>query len=160
MENFLESQFTELEEINKRRNNQVKELKDSLLEKSFERRRCEEALLKKKKEEVVFMQQTIEHVTSKVEESVKGSEKIRDDDKKVILQIIQKIKSVLEEEVAQYLPNEVSYAEFEDRGHDSGRSTPASQLYNTIVKCLDDNRELKEVYDEPNNMRTRHTRFE
>lgn len=58
------------------------------------------------------------------------------------------------------LPNEVSYAEFEDRGYDSGRSTPASQLYNTIVKCLDGNRELKEVYDEPNNMRTGHTRFE
>ncbi|MCM1001630.1 MAG: hypothetical protein KTV72_04935, partial [Wolbachia endosymbiont of Melophagus ovinus] len=37
-ENFLESQFTELEEINKCRNNQVKKLQDSLLEKSFERR--------------------------------------------------------------------------------------------------------------------------
>ncbi|MDR1139511.1 MAG: hypothetical protein LBJ80_05370 [Rickettsiales bacterium] len=123
-ENFLESQFTELEEINKRRNNQVKKLKDSLLEKSFKRRQCEEALLKKKKEEVGFMQQTIEHVISKVRESVKGSEEIRGNDKKVILQIIQKIESVLEEEVAQYLPNEVSYAEFEDRGYVSRCSTP------------------------------------
>ncbi|MEY2393188.1 coiled-coil domain-containing protein [Wolbachia endosymbiont of Tettigetta isshikii] len=158
--NFLESKFTELEEINKRRNNQVKEFKDSLLEKSFEGKRCEEALLKKKKEEVGFVQQTIEHVISKVRESAKGSEEIRGNDKKVILQIIQKIESVLEEEVAQYLPNEVSYAEFDDRGYDSGRSTTASQLYNTIVKCPDDNRELKEVYDESNNMRTRHTRFE
>jgi hypothetical protein len=103
-------------------------LKDSLLSKSFERRQCEEALLQKEKEEVVFMQQMIEYVVGKVEESVKGSEEMIDDDKTII---IQKIRSVLEEEMAQYLSGKTSVPSWGDLGYESltsRSSTPIEPL--------------------------------
>ncbi|MDR0288764.1 MAG: hypothetical protein LBH78_01760 [Rickettsiales bacterium] len=125
----LDSQEAELEEIQRRDSGKEKELKKFLLQKDDEIKKLEKDLLKKKKEQVNFMQNMIEYMVSKVEESVKGSEKIRDDDKTVILLIIQEIRLVLEKEVAQYLPET---SRMKDHGYeseeDSGYGLPNSCL--------------------------------
>ncbi|MGL9718089.1 MAG: hypothetical protein ACR5K9_05350 [Wolbachia sp.] len=132
---YLENQSVELERINKHHDDQEKKLKNSLLQKDNKIEQLREDLSGMKEEQVNFMQNMIKYVVSKVEESVKGSEEIRNDDKTVILQIIQEIKSVLEEEVVKYLPHETSRME-EDPGYTSRCTTPVSQLYDPMVECI------------------------
>ncbi|NSM56807.1 hypothetical protein HET73_05390 [Wolbachia endosymbiont of Atemnus politus] len=101
-------------------------MKGLLLEQDNKIRQLQEDLSKKKKEEVDFMQWMIEYIIGEIERLVKGSEEIRGDDKKVILQVMQKISSVLEEEVARCLPDETSHAA-EDLGYISRCSTPVGR---------------------------------
>ncbi|WP_395462664.1 hypothetical protein [Wolbachia endosymbiont of Cantharis cryptica] len=127
--NFLNDQSFELERINKDHDNKVKKLKNLLLEKSLQIAQLKEDLLQKEKEEVVFMQRMIEYVVGKVEQSVRGSKEITDGDKEVILQIIQKIRFVLEEEVAQYLSGKTSVSSYvEDLGYESPTSRSSTPI--------------------------------
>ncbi|WCR58347.1 coiled-coil domain-containing protein [Wolbachia endosymbiont of Ctenocephalides felis wCfeJ] len=142
-DDLFNQQSKELDEINKRYDDKVKELKNLLLSNSLEKEQCKEALLKRKKEEMHLMQETIEYVINNIEESVRGSKEIVDNDKKVILEIIQKIGFVLAEKVAQCLPNDTLYVE--GSGYSNMYSTPSSQFRNTRVKCLDNNQERKGI---------------
>ncbi|MDR2609772.1 MAG: hypothetical protein LBC06_04250 [Rickettsiales bacterium] len=99
MKNLLESQFTELEEVNKCSDNQVRELKNLLLDKSFERRKCEEALLQQIKGEESFVQEVIEYIVNEVMELIKH-EATRGHNETQVAEVIQVMRLHLEGKVS------------------------------------------------------------
>ncbi|WP_246432749.1 MULTISPECIES: hypothetical protein [Wolbachia] len=134
--------------------NELKRLEDLILEKSSEIEQLEKDLLREKEEKMSYVARITEYMLCKLEESIKRSKVIKNDDKTVILQEIPVMKSVLEEVVqdlrgktsgkdSEYasLPDETSvplhagdpgYESEEDSGYNSRSSTPI-KLPNSLL---------------------------
>ncbi len=109
---LIENQSFKLDGIRKDCNNEVKSLKNLLLKQDAQIEQLEKDLLREKEEKVSYVERITEYMLCKLEESIKRSKVIKNDDKTVILQEIPVMKSVLEE-VVQDLRGKTS-------GKDSG----------------------------------------
>ncbi|WP_353277681.1 hypothetical protein [Wolbachia endosymbiont (group A) of Agelastica alni] len=105
---LIENQSFELDEIRKDCNNEVKSLRNSLLERDSQIEQLGEGFLKEKKEQVNFMQLLISCITDQIEGPT------GDNDEKAILNTTQILKLALQKEIARLLPDETPASSLED----------------------------------------------
>jgi hypothetical protein len=130
---LIENQSFELDEIRKDCNNEVKSLRNSLLERDSQIGQLEEDLLRNAEEKKGYLLEMLEPVVDEVEKLVNANEAIGDHSRKIILQETQKIKFILKE-IMQFTPGEDYRYEspsektfdfsLEDLGYVSRSSTP------------------------------------
>lgn len=127
---LIENQSFKLDGIRKDCNNEVKGLKNLLLERDSQIEQLEEGFLKEKKEQVNFAQLLIRCVTDNIEEP------IRNNDEKAILDTIQILKFALQKEIARLLPDKTPSSSLEDLGYESlpvSRSSTPTKLPNSLL---------------------------
>lgn len=120
---LIENQSFELDGIRKDCNNEVKSLKNSLLERDSQIEQLEEGFLKEKKEQVNFMQLLISCITDQIEGPT------GDNDEKAILNTTQILKFALQKEIARLLSDETPASSLGDLGYSSSPDETSVSLY-------------------------------